>query len=350
MTVVDAHIVVDHGPFGLDVALRLAPGEVVAMVGPNGAGKTTALRALAGLQPVHDGHIRLDGELVDRPADQHWVPPESRPVGVVFQDYLLFPHLTARDNVAFGPRRRGLDRAAARRLADRLLAGMGLAEFADRRPRHLSGGQAQRVALARALATDPSLLLLDEPLAALDAGTRLDTRTVLHTRLADHPKATLLVTHDLVDALVLADRIIVVENGRTVQSGDPTVVTSRPRTRYVARLAGLNLLRGTGTGHTITVPGLTVTSGTDLPDRDRFAAFPPDAVRLHAVDPGERANRWRTTVTGMHRNGDRLRVALSEPADTVADIPFAVAAGLDLTPGTDVWATIDPDRVAVYPV
>ncbi len=165
----DARLVVDRGTFHLDVALTAAPGDVVALLGPNGAGKTTALRALAGLVPLADGHLRLDGVALDR------TPPESRPVGVVFQDYLLFPHLTALDNVAFGPRCRGASKAESRARAAAWLDRMGLADHAGAKPRRLSGGQAQRVALARALATNPRLLLLDEPLAALDdARTRLE--------------------------------------------------------------------------------------------------------------------------------------------------------------------------------
>ncbi|NUQ88652.1 MAG: ABC transporter ATP-binding protein, partial [Glycomyces artemisiae] len=182
MSGLDAHLVVDRGSFRLDLRLTAAPGETVALLGPNGAGKTTALRALAGLEALSGGHIDLDGTLLDSAGLEHpsgtarWVPPEHRRIGVVFQDYLLFPHLTALDNVAFGPRRRGLAKRDARDKAADWLKRMDLTEHAARKPRHLSGGQAQRVALARALAAEPTLLLLDEPLAALDARTRLDTR------------------------------------------------------------------------------------------------------------------------------------------------------------------------------
>ena len=204
----DARLVVDREAFRLDIALRAAPGEVVALLGPNGAGKTTALRALAGLAPLTAGHLRLDG------ADLRRTPPESRPVGVVFQDYLLFPHLTALDNVAFGPRCRGAGKAEARAQAAEWLDRMGLAGHAGARPRRLSGGQAQRVAVARALATHPRLLLLDEPLAALDARTRLEVRAQLRRHLAAFEAVAVLVTHDPLDAMVLADRLVVVEGGR----------------------------------------------------------------------------------------------------------------------------------------
>src|SRR5690606_23995610 len=225
----------------LDVSLRVAAGEVVALLGPNGAGKTTALRALAGLRPLDAGRIALGDTVLDDPAAGVFVPPDRRPVGVVFQDYLLFPHLSVMDNVAFGLRCRGARRAEARRAAVEWLDRVGLAAQAARRPRDLSGGQAQRVALARALAVHPRLLLLDEPLAALDARIRLETRAHLQRRLRDQQAAPLLVTHDPLDAMVLADRVVVVEDGRVVQEGDAAEITRRPRTDYVARLAGLNL-------------------------------------------------------------------------------------------------------------
>ncbi|WP_328506372.1 ABC transporter ATP-binding protein [Streptomyces sp. NBC_00391] len=241
----DAHLVVRRGDFRLDVSLTAAPGDVVALLGPNGAGKTTALRALAGLTPLTGGHLRLDGAALERTA------PESRPVGVVFQDYLLFPHLTALDNIAFGPRCQGLGKAAARAQAAEWLDRMGLAEYAGTKPRRLSGGQAQRVALARALATRPRLLLLDEPLAALDARTRLDVRAQLRRHLAEFDAVAVLVTHDPLDAMVLADRLVVVEHGRVVQEGTPGDIARHPRTDYIAHLVGLNLYRGRSEGHVV---------------------------------------------------------------------------------------------------
>ncbi|MFC4147389.1 ABC transporter ATP-binding protein [Micromonospora mangrovi] len=345
----DAHLVADRGAFHLDVRLEIAAGEVVALLGPNGAGKTTALRALAGLHPLTAGHLTLDGVDLDRPARRRWVPPERRPVGVVFQDYLLFPHLTARDNVAFGPRRHGADRRAARALAESWLDRVGLAAQAGRRPRQLSGGQAQRVALARALAVDPALLLLDEPLAALDARTRLDTRAELHRHLADHPGATLLVTHDPLDALVLADRLVIVEEGRVVQSGDAASVTARPRTDYVARLVGLNLHRGRADGHTVRVGDLALTAA-DRVDGDAFVAFPPAAVALHPGRPhGSPRNTWPATVTMVQRHGDNLRVQLDGPIVVAADVTPAAAAQLRLVPGRGVWAAVKAAETRAYP-
>ncbi|PZF90278.1 ABC transporter ATP-binding protein [Micromonospora deserti] len=346
----DAHLVVDRGAFRLDVPLRVAAGEVVALLGPNGAGKTTALRALAGLHPLTAGHVTLAGVDLDRPARRAWVPTERRPVGVVFQDYLLFPHLTALENVAFGPRRHGVDRRTARETARSWLTRVGLAEHAHRRPRQLSGGQAQRVALARALAVAPSLLLLDEPLAALDARTRLDTRAELHRHLGAHPGAALLVTHDPLDALVLADRLVIVEAGRVVQEGDAATVTARPRTEYVARLVGLNLHRGRADGHTVRVgDGLALTVADRL-DGDAFVAFRPSAVALHPTRPeGSPRNTWPATVAGVQRHGDNLRVQLDGPITVAADVTPAAVAQLHLTPGQRVWAAVKAAETHAYP-
>ncbi|MFI6825003.1 ABC transporter ATP-binding protein [Micromonospora sp. NPDC050187] len=346
----DAHLVVERDAFRLDVRLRVAPGEVVALLGPNGAGKTTALRALAGLRSLTAGHVTLDGRDLDRPADAAWTPPERRRVGVVFQDYLLFPHLSAEENVAFGPRRQGLDRRTARASARQWLDRVGLAGYAARRPRELSGGQAQRVALARALAVRPALLLLDEPLAALDARTRLDTRTELQRHLAVHPGAALLVTHDALDALVLADRLVVVEAGVVVQEGDAATVAARPRTDYVARLVGLNLHRGHATGNRVRLrEGLTLTTA-DRGDGDAFVAFPPSAVVLHPHPPGEAGcNTWAATVADVEHHGDNLRVRLAGPLSVAADVPPAAVARLRLTAGAPVWAAVDPAAVRAYP-
>jgi molybdate transport system ATP-binding protein len=332
------------------VRLHIDAGEVVGLLGPNGAGKTTALRALAGLQPLSAGHVALAGRDLDRPDRRVWIPTERRPIGVVFQDYLLFPHLSALDNVAFGPRRHGMDRRTARRQAADWLSRVGLAEHARRKPRQLSGGQAQRVALARALAVRPALLLLDEPLAALDARTRLDTRAELQRHLTEHPGATLLVTHDPLDALVLADRLVIVEDGQVVQEGDAATITAQPRTDYVARLVGLNLYRGTASGHTVQVsPDLSLTVADRL-DGNAFVAFPPSAVALHTHQPdGSPRNTWPAVITGLQRHGDNLRVQLAGPIVVAADITPAAAAHLHLAPGQPVWAAVKATETRAYP-
>ncbi|MFD7701910.1 ABC transporter ATP-binding protein [Streptomyces caelestis] len=341
----DARLVVDRGSFRLDVALAAAPGDVVALLGPNGAGKTTALRALAGLSPLSAGHLRLDG------VDLRRTPPESRPVGVVFQDYLLFPHLTALDNVAFGPRCRGAGKTEARARAAEWLDRMGLAEHADAKPRRLSGGQAQRVALARALATRPRLLLLDEPLAALDARTRLEVRARLRRHLAAFEAVAVLVTHDPLDAMVLADRLVVVERGRIVQEGTPSDIARHPRTEYVARLVGLNLYRGRAEGHMVRLDAGPSVSTTEDLSGPVFVAFPPDAVTLYRDRPtGSSArNLWRCEVAGIETHGDRIRAELTGDLALAADLTTVAAAELDLHPGAPVWAAVKATQTHAYP-
>ncbi|MFI6033511.1 ABC transporter ATP-binding protein [Streptomyces sp. NPDC051315] len=342
----DARLVVDRGTFRLDVALTVAPGEVVALLGPNGAGKSTALRALAGLTPLAGGHLRLDGTELAR------TPPESRPVGVVFQDYLLFPHLTALDNVAFGPRCQGASKAEARAQAAEWLDRLGLADHAGVKPRRLSGGQAQRVALARALATRPRLLLLDEPLAALDARTRLEVRAQLRRHLAEFEAVAVLVTHDPLDAMVLADRLVVVEHGRVVQQGSPSGIARHPRTDYIARLVGLNLYRGEAEGHTVRLDAGPPVTTTEVLSGPVFVAFPPSAVTLHRDRPtGSSArNLWRCEVAGLETHGDQIRADLTGELPLAADLTTVAAADLDLRPGTPVWATVKATQTHAYPV
>jgi molybdate transport system ATP-binding protein len=338
-----ARLVVTRPAFTLDLALEVAPGEVVALLGPNGAGKTTALRALAGLTALSRGEIVLDG----RPL--HTLPADERPIGMVFQDYLLFPHLTALDNVAFGPRCRGVAKAEARRTAAALLERVGLADRAAAKPRHLSGGQAQRVALARALAVRPELLLLDEPLAALDAHTRLEIRSQLRRHLADFDGATVLVTHDPLDAMVLADRLIVIEHGAVVQQGPPAEVARRPRTDYVARLVGLNLYRGLADRTRVKVGELLLHTSSQL-DGPAFVAFPPAAVALYRTRPdGSPRNLWQARIDGIERHGDNVRVHLDGPITAFADITPAALADLDLTPGQRIWASVKATETHAYP-
>ncbi|WP_377270646.1 ABC transporter ATP-binding protein [Peterkaempfera sp. SMS 1(5)a] len=341
----NAHLVVERGAFRLDLELAARPGEVVALLGPNGAGKTTALRALAGLSPLTAGRLLLDGEPLER------LPPERRPVGVVFQDYLLFPHLSALDNVAFGPRCRGVSKAEARTRAAELLDRMGLAGQASVRPRRLSGGQAQRVALARALATRPRLLLLDEPLAALDARTRLEVRAQLRRHLADFEAVAVLVTHDPLDAMVLADRLVVVEHGRAVQEGTPAEIARRPRTDYIAHLVGLNLYEGRAEGHLVHLDGgPVVTADRELAGR-AFLTFPPSAVTLYRDRPAGTSarNLWRCEIAGLETRGDRIRVDLTGELPLAADLTAVAAADLDLHLGTTVWASVKAAQTHAYP-
>ncbi len=341
-----AHIAVELPGFSLDVRLTAVPGEVVALLGPNGAGKTTLLRALAGLLPP--GAARTETATLDGVPLAG--PPQRRPIGVVFQEYLLFPHLSALENVAFGPRSRGVGRAAARVLAHGLLDDLGLAEQAQLRPRQLSGGQAQRVALARALAVSPALLLLDEPLAALDAGTRPVVRAQLARHLAAPDRVTLLITHEPLDAMVLADRIVVLEGGRVVQVGTPAEITAHPRSQYVARLVGLNLYRGVADG-----TGVRVESGATITVQDPasgpvLVAFRPAAVALYPQRPtGSPRNAWLSRVDGVEQHGDSVRVHLTGELPAAADVTPAAAAQLRLTPGQEIWAVLKASEATAYP-
>ncbi|MDH2442861.1 ATP-binding cassette domain-containing protein [Amnibacterium sp. CER49] len=232
----EAVLGVRRGAFTLDVRLELAPGTVLALLGRNGAGKSTALAALAGLTALDTGRIVLDGHVLDDAAGGRLVPPERRPVGTVLQSAALFPHLTALDNVAFGLRTAGASREAARHRAMHALERDGLADLADRRPAALSGGQAARIALVRTLVREPALLLLDEPLAAIDAEQRPPLRERIAARLAAFPGSTVLVTHDVRDAAVLADEVAVLDGGRLVQRGPLAALREAPASETVARL------------------------------------------------------------------------------------------------------------------
>lgn len=350
----EATLQVARGDFVLDVELAVQPGEVVALLGPNGAGKSTVLRSLAGLLPLDDGRITIGDVVVEHTERRRRLAAHERSAGVVFQDYLLFPHLTVLDNVAFGPRARGESKQAARAIATELLERMGLSALAGQRPRQVSGGQAQRVALARALATGPELLLLDEPLSALDARTRLEIRSELRRRLRGFAGATLVVTHDPVDAAVLADRVIVIEDGRVVQVGTPTEVAQHPRTDYVARLVGLNLLAGQADGHVVSLGGGGTVQVAESADGPVLVSFRPSAVALFLSRPhGSPRNVWQGTVDGMEPHGEGVRVAITgAPGPTqsvLAELTPAAIAELDLAPGSPVWVAVKASEVRVYP-
>ncbi len=347
----DARLRTQLGDLDLDVDLRASDEEVVAVIGPNGAGKTTILRILAGLLRLGRGRIDLDGTMLDDPATNTYVVPERRPIGVVFQDYLLFPYLTARDNVAFGLRNQGVSKRDARRRADEWLERVGLADHADRKPRSLSGGQAQRVALARALATKPRLLLLDEPLAALDAGTRADIRRELRQHLAEFEGVRILVTHDPVDAATLADRLVVVEDGRVSQTGTVSEVSAHPRSEYVAQLVGLNLYRGDAIRGSISLAnGVTLETGDTHLTGDVFAAVNPRSVALFSHEPhGSPRNRWQGTVTDLDALADRVRVRLDGAVPVVAEITTAASRDLEVEPGSRLWSVIKATDVRIYP-
>jgi len=347
--VVDAEVT--RGGFTLRAALTAAPGEVLAVLGPNGAGKTTLLGAVAGLAPVSTGRIVLGDAALDDADSGVFVEAANRPVGFVFQDYRLFPHLSVRDNVAFSPRARGLGRGASRAAADTWLERLGIGDLARRRPADLSGGQAQRVALARALAGDPALLLLDEPLSALDARTRLDVQTELKRHLAEFAGPCLLVTHDPLEALVLADRLLVLEHGLVVQQGTPSEVARRPATEYVARLVGLNLYAGTADGAHVTLEG---GGSFVVPDHDErgevLVALRPSSVVVSAHQPDHSSvrNTWPATIAGLTLLTDRVRLDVVGEPSALVDVTPAAVADLGLAAGQRVWLSAKATELEVY--
>ena len=313
---------VERPGFGLSLSLDVPSGRTVALLGPNGAGKSTTLRAIAGLVHPMSGRIRLgDAVLNDVRAGVN-LPPERRGVGFVFQDYLLFPHLSALENVAFGLRATGAPAAVARERAHSWLERMGLARFAEMKPGRLSGGQAQRVALARALVGEPQLLLLDEPLAALDASTRPQLRTELAAHLREFGGCTVIVSHDPLDALVLGDELVVLEHGRVTQRGTPAEVARIPATEYIAQLMGLNLVDG--------------------------SVFAPSAVTVRTVAPGGAAVSWQGSVVSIEQQLTQLRVTVrTEPGGqlVMADISAASVAELRLATGDAVWLAVPASEV-----
>jgi molybdate transport system ATP-binding protein len=346
---VDAQV--RRGNFTLEVAFTVRPGEVLGVLGPNGSGKSTLLSGLAGLTPISRGRILLAGQVMDDADTGAFVETSGRPVGFVFQDYRLFPHLSVVDNIAFSPRARGLGRRTSMTTARRWLDRLDLAKLAERRPAELSGGQAQRVALARALAGDPALLLLDEPLSALDARTRIDVQTELKQHLSEFPGPCLLVTHDPLEALVLADRLLVLEHGRIVQEGTPAQVARRPATEYVAKLVGLNLYSGLADGPQVAIAG---GGGFVVPDHNEhgevLVAVRPSAVMVSTQRPAATSarNTWPATVAGLTLLADRVRLDLDGLPPALVDVTPAAVADLALGFGSQVWLTVKATDLEVY--
>ena len=339
------------GALDLRVEIDVAPGELLALLGPNGSGKTTVLRCLAGLVPVDAGRITIDEFVVDDPTSGTFVEPERRPIGLVFQDYLLFAHMTVLENVAYGLRARKTPKDVARRAAREWIDRVGLSDFADERPRALSGGQAQRAALARALATHPRVLLLDEPLAALDAGTRSTVRRDLRRHLETFDGMRVLVTHDPVDAYALADRVAILDQGRIVQIGSLPEVTAHPKSRYVADLVGLNLVSGNVRhGVLVTGAGANVVIA-DAPSGAAFAVIRPHSVALerHHSSGSSVRNVWPGTVADIDRLGDRVRVGIDGVLPLTAEITVAALDALALRPGDEIYSSVKATDIDVYP-
>lgn len=375
-----ADIRLRRGEFELDVSLSVKAGETAALLGPNGAGKSTIVAAVAGLLPLDGGAIRLAGRLLDEPAAGVFVPPEQRRIGVVFQDQVLFQHLSAIDNAAFGLIARGMRRAEAHTHAQAWLEAMDLGDLGHRRPRALSGGQRQRVALARALACQPDLLLADEPLGSLDVTARNRLRRNLASHLSsghngggssaavplpgNDEMPRLLITHDPADAFVLADRVHILEDGRLTQAGTPDELRRAPATSYAADLSGINLVRGTARDGEITVADDDGTSATGAgrrsivvlhaADRSSFgsvlATIHPRAIALHRERPsGSPRNVWRTTAEAVEQLGDITRVLLGAPLQLTADITPGAAHELLIRPGTSLWVSVKATEIELAP-
>jgi molybdate transport system ATP-binding protein len=347
----EADISLALGTLDLRAQLDVRPGELLALLGPNGAGKSTVLRCLAGLAPIDAGRVVIDGDVVDDSAADVFVEPEHRQVGVVFQSYLLFEHMSVLENVAYGLRARKIPKAAARRVAFEWLERVGLAPYADQRPRVLSGGQAQRAALARALAPHPRLLLLDEPLAALDAGTRGAVRRDLRQHLSTFDGMRVLVTHDPVDAYALADRVAILDEGKVVQVGTFAQVSAHPRSRYVADLVGVNLVTGVVDGGVLTTPSGATVVIADAAPGPAFAVIRPTSIALDRERPvgSSVRNVWPGVIADIDRLGDRVRVGVDGALPLTAEITVAALESLGLRPGDDIVATAKATDIETYP-
>ena len=356
-----AHVAKRLGDFQLDVALDVAAGSTLVLVGESGAGKTTLLRVLAGLDAADGGRIDVGGEC--------WLDGESalarpawqRDVGYLFQNYALFPHLSVAENVAFGLRAAGRSRGDVRTRTDAMLARFNLVPLAGRRPGALSGGQQQRVALARALALEPALLLLDEPLSALDLQTRRSVRGELRRLLAELPCVTIFVTHSPMEALVFGDRIAVLESGRVSQLGTRDELLRHPRSAYVAEFMGVNLFRGrllaegasaSAAMRVRTAEGtLTIGTADDAGD-ELFVAVSPREITLSVAPPvGSAQNVLRGTVRELVAEppfGERVRVALDSSPPVVAEVTAEAVAALGLREGMAVYASFKATGATPY--
>lgn len=367
-----AEIVVARRGFRLEARIECAPGEVVAVMGPSGAGKSTLLAAIAGLARLSEGKIRIgerDVASVARP--RRHIPAAQRGAVLLGQDARLFPHLTARENIAFGPRARGIDRKVALGDADDWLWRVGLPGMGDRRPSQLSGGQQQRVAIARALATAPQVLLLDEPLTSLDPETAADVRAMLHDQLTATHATAIVVTHDAVDAAALATRLIVVEEGRVTQHGSVREVLRAPATRFVATVAGVNLIHGAAYGGRWRAPSVSPEVLIGAADEASLAAsaaegaplaavFRPSDVRLEravestwtgalrlAAEEKATPGTWLARVVRVEQTPVGARVHTAEPA-VAADVSADDIVDAGFAPGAPVRASVDPAAVRLF--
>jgi molybdate transport system ATP-binding protein len=353
----EADLLVRNGAFEVEACLSIAAGSTVALLGPNGSGKSTLVSCLAGLLAPERGRVVLEETVLDDTGGGIHVDPERRPVGVVFQGLLLFPHLSAVENVAFPLRARGVGRHEGRGKALELLERLGVAHRASARPSQLSGGEAQRVALARAIVHEPRLLLLDEPLSALDVQARSEIRSVLRRTLDEFAGVRVLVTHDPIEAMTMADRMVLLETGRVTQEGTPEEIRTRPRSAYAADLVGVNLFAGRlvpleeGAGVLETPDGNVVVawpSSASGPTDGVLGLLRPSDVSLFGARPeGSARNVLEGEVASVTHEGERVRVRLRSTPPVVAEITLGSMQRMALAEGVPVWASFKAVEVEV---
>ena len=335
----DARVILNRDSLTLDVELQLQHGEVIAVLGPNGAGKTSLLHALLGWLELESGWIMVDGEVIDSPDTDSYVPPQHRPFGMVFQDGLLFPHMSVEKNILFGA---GKD-FNLKPLAESLQASELLAKF----PSELSAGERQRAAIARSLAARPKVLFLDEPFSALDIQGKRRGRSLLKEALAIEVSGCLMVTHDLVDAFTLADRVMIIEGGKLTQFDVPDRIRSRPGSEWIADLVGWNYYEGIGEGSVVTLPhGTTIFTAQDDLDGPTSISINPASESIFKSQPsGSPRNSWLSSIQNIEILDGRARVSLVGEIDICADITTVAANELRQSISSEVWVSVKATEV-----
>lgn len=351
----EADLRLSIGGRALEANISAAPGDVVAVIGRNGAGKTTILRALAGLHPLEAGRVAFDGEVWDSPSENIYIPTERRGIGMLFQENYLFSNMSVLENVTFGLRARKVASSEARRRALELLERLNLESLASRPASELSGGESRRVAFARTFITNPKLLLLDEPLAPADAGSKPVIRRELQAGLGAPGCICILVTHDPADALTLANRLIVVDGGRVVQSGGVDAVLRHPKTDFTADFANINIYKGTAVGGIITIEnGETIVAASG--EGNVIVAIPASAVAVHHHPPqGSPRNAWPGVITHIETHTDRVRLHIEGKPNIGkfnirADVTAASVRSMDLRPSKSIWVSVKATEVSVNSV
>lgn len=339
--------------YRLDVSFEAPSGGCLALVGPTGCGKTTTLRIIAGLLAPDEGRVAVDGQPLVDTRQGVWLPPQRRRLGFVFQDYALFPHMTVLQNVLYGCRGRFRGRKEAEAYARSVLAQVRLTGNEQVKPGRLSGGQQQRVALARALAAAPRALLMDEPLAALDAVTRRQVRRELRSIISGAGTQTVLVTHDVVDALSLADVVCVMDRGQIIQSGDRRELLARPRNRFVAEFLGLNLLECRVTpgpdGAYHARCGDTVFHTTDEVEGEALLTCAPWDVFLSPAPPESSAmNVLHGRISDISHLGGRTRVTVENGVAITAEVTHESEERMGLRVGQEIYAGFKASAARAY--